>query len=139
MAYVLRFDFRASNNESEYETLIAGMEMAPKLGAELIKFYSDSQLIVNQVGGSYEVKEKPLRKYVAKVRELRDQFKQGILEQIHWSQNKRADALSKLASTAFNTLNRGILVEVVKSRAYERLDATVIQVVNSWMNSLSSI
>ena len=48
--------------------------MARKLGAESIKVYSDSQLIVNQVWGSYEVKEEPLRKYVAKTHELRDQF-----------------------------------------------------------------
>nr|XP_027101472.1 uncharacterized protein LOC113722186 [Coffea arabica] len=49
LAYALRFDFRASNNEFEYETLIAGLEIARKLGIESIKVYSDSQLIVNQV------------------------------------------------------------------------------------------
>nr|XP_027102811.1 uncharacterized protein LOC113724067 [Coffea arabica] len=126
LAYALRFDFRVSNNEIEYETLIAGMEMARKLGAESIKIYSDSQLIVNQVLGSYEVKEGPLRKYIAKMHELMDQFKQFTLEQIPRSQNKRADALSKLASTLFSTLNQKILVEVVKSRAYEQLNTTVI-------------
>nr|XP_027088503.1 uncharacterized protein LOC113709849 [Coffea arabica] len=80
LPYALRFDFRASNNESEYEALIAGMEMARRLGARSIKVYSDSQLIVNQVGGSYEVKEGSLRKYVAKTCELKGQFKQFTLE-----------------------------------------------------------
>ncbi|XP_027166658.1 uncharacterized protein LOC113766692 [Coffea eugenioides] len=136
LPYALRFDFRASNNESEYEALIAGMEMARKLGARLIKIYSDSQLIVNQVGGSYEVKEGSLRKYVAKTCELRGQFEQFALEQIPRSQNKRADALSKLASTSTGFSGRGILVEVVRSRAYEQVSAAVIQVVSSWMEPI---
>ena len=34
LAYALRFDFRTTNNESEYETLITGMEVAWKMGPE---------------------------------------------------------------------------------------------------------
>ncbi|XP_027158086.1 uncharacterized protein LOC113759712 [Coffea eugenioides] len=136
LAYALRFDFRASNNESEYEALVAGMVIARKLGAESIEVYSDLQLIVNQVGGSYEVKEEPLRRYVAKVHELRAQFKLFTLEQVPRSQNKRADALSKLASTSVGTLNKEVLVEVVRNRAYDQVDAAVIQVVSSWMDPL---
>ena len=75
LAYVLRFDFRVSNNKSEYEALIEGMEVARKLGVESIKIYSNSQLTVNQVWGNYEIKEESLRKYVTKAHELRDQFK----------------------------------------------------------------
>ena len=119
MAYALRFNFRAFNNESEYETLIAGMEMARKLETESIKIYSDSQLIVNQVLKNYEVKEESLKKYVAKAQELRSQFKQFTLKQVPWSRNKRADVLSKLASTSFGTLNKEVLVEDIKGQAYE--------------------
>ncbi|XP_071916252.1 uncharacterized protein [Coffea arabica] len=136
LAYALRFDFRASNNESEYEALVAGMMIARKLGAESIEVYSDSQLMVNQVGGSYEVKEEPLRRYVAKVHELRTQFKLFTLKQVPRSQNKRADALSKLASTSVGTLNKEVLVEVVRNRAYDQVDAAVLQVVSSWMDPI---
>ena len=136
LVYVLRFDFRASNNKSEYEDLIEGMEMARKLGAESINVYSDSQLIVNQVLGNYEVKEKPLKKYVAKAHELRSLLKQFTLEPVPRSRNRRADAFSKLASTSFGTLNKEVLVEVVKRRAYEQLDTAVIQVMNSWMDPI---
>nr|XP_027123971.1 uncharacterized protein LOC113740625 [Coffea arabica] len=136
LAYALRFDFRASNNESEYEALVAGMVIARKLGAESIEVYSDSQLIVNQVGGSYEVKEEPLRRYVAKVHELRAQFQLFTLKQVPRSQNKRADALSKLASTSVGTLNKELLVEVVRNRAYDQVDSAVIQVVSSWMDPI---
>ncbi|XP_071916078.1 uncharacterized protein [Coffea arabica] len=126
LAYALRFDFKASNNESEYETLIAGMVMAQKLGAESIRIYSDSQLIVNQVLGNYEIKKEPLKKYVAKVHELRIQFKLFVVEQVPRSRNKRADALSKLASTSLGMLNKEVLVVIFRGRAYDQLDAAVI-------------
>ena len=100
--------------------------MAWKLGTESIKVHSDSQLIVNQVLGSYEVKEESLKKYVAKVHKLRSRFKQFTLERFLRSCNKKTDALSKLASTFFGTLNKEVLVEVVKNRAYEQLDTAVI-------------
>ncbi|XP_071906258.1 uncharacterized protein [Coffea arabica] len=136
LPYALRFDFRASNNESEYEALIAGMEMARKLGARSLKIFSDSQLIVNQVGGSYEVKEGALKKYVAKTHKLKGLFEQFALEQIPRSQNKRADALSKLASTSAGILGREIVVEIVRSRVYDQVSTAVIQVVSSWMDPI---
>ena len=37
LAYALRFDFKASNNDSEYEALITGMEVTRKMGVELLK------------------------------------------------------------------------------------------------------
>ncbi|XP_071906201.1 uncharacterized protein [Coffea arabica] len=136
LPYALRFDFRASNNESEYEALIVGMEMARKLGARSLKVYSDSQLIVNQVWGNYEVNEGTLKKYVAKTHALKGLFEQFALEQIPRSQNKRADALFKLASTSAGILGREIVVEVVRSRAYDQVSAAVIQVVSFWMDPI---
>jgi len=43
----LKFLFKASNNEVEYEALIAGMDLCCTLGAEHLCAFSDSQLIVN--------------------------------------------------------------------------------------------
>jgi len=38
----LRFEFKASNNQAEYEALIAGMNLAAKMGAENLRAKSDS-------------------------------------------------------------------------------------------------
>ncbi|KAL0319786.1 UNVERIFIED_CONTAM: Pro-Pol polyprotein [Sesamum radiatum] len=46
--YALRFNFNASNNEAEYEALLAGMKLAQAAGAKYLEAYSDSQLVVNQ-------------------------------------------------------------------------------------------
>ena len=49
---VVRCNFKATNNESEYETLITGLTLAHQMGAENIQVFGDSQLIINQVQGS---------------------------------------------------------------------------------------
>ncbi|KAI9164955.1 hypothetical protein LWI28_004980 [Acer negundo] len=42
-----RFEFRATNNEAEYEALLARMRVAEALGADFLLVKSDSQLVVN--------------------------------------------------------------------------------------------
>ena len=44
--YALRFDFQASNNEAEYEAVIAGLNLARFMEADQLEVSSDSQLVV---------------------------------------------------------------------------------------------
>ena len=44
--YALRFGFKASNNEAEYEVVIAGLNLAHSMEADQLKVCSDSQLVV---------------------------------------------------------------------------------------------
>lgn len=74
MAYTLRFDIRAPNNEFEYEAVIIRMEIAWKMGITSLKVYNDSQLVVNQVLGTYKTKEKPMKKYTSKVHKMKSLF-----------------------------------------------------------------
>ncbi|KAL0445067.1 UNVERIFIED_CONTAM: Retrovirus-related Pol polyprotein from transposon.6 [Sesamum latifolium] len=46
LEFAIKFGFKASNNEAEYEALVIGMRMAHEAGARHILTYSDSQLIV---------------------------------------------------------------------------------------------
>jgi len=41
-----RLGFLATNNEAEYEALLAVMVMINQLSGEVVKLYSDSQLVV---------------------------------------------------------------------------------------------
>jgi len=47
----LRFAFKASNNQAEYEALIAGMLLAKVMGARSLLAKSNSQLVTGQVTG----------------------------------------------------------------------------------------
>ncbi|RDY10137.1 Retrovirus-related Pol polyprotein, partial [Mucuna pruriens] len=47
----LHFDFRASNNQAEYEALLAGMRLALEIEAKRLTVKSDSKLVTGQVSG----------------------------------------------------------------------------------------
>jgi len=49
----LRFAFKASNNQTEYEALIVGMLLAKEMGAKGVLAKSDSLLVTGQVTGEY--------------------------------------------------------------------------------------
>ena len=49
----LRFRFKASNNEVEYEALTAGLHLVRELQVRNVKIVNDSQLGVNQVNDIY--------------------------------------------------------------------------------------
>lgn len=54
--YALRLEFLATNNEAEYEALIAGLKIVKELGIKTVHIYSDSKLIVCQVKGEYQAR-----------------------------------------------------------------------------------
>ncbi|XP_068328731.1 uncharacterized protein [Pyrus communis] len=64
MEYVLRFKFKASNNEPEYEVLLAGLRLAKHLGVKQINIFSDSQLVVNQVTNNFDAKDNSMAAYL---------------------------------------------------------------------------
>ena len=51
---MVHLDFPMTNNESKYEALIAGLDLAKAVGAENMVVYCDSQLVTSQVNGNYE-------------------------------------------------------------------------------------
>ncbi len=63
-AYKLMYG--CSNNEAEYEALIAGLELAAEKGAKNLNIQGDSRLVVQQLKGEFAVKEPALTKYRAR-------------------------------------------------------------------------
>ncbi|GAU24562.1 hypothetical protein TSUD_149030 [Trifolium subterraneum] len=111
----LHFAFKASNNQAEYEALIAGMKLAKEMEVEDLRAKSDSQLVTNQVAGEYQTKDPQLMKYLEKVKSLAKQFKSFELVHVPRYQNSRADLLSKLASTKKPGNNRTVIQETIST------------------------
>ncbi|KAI0513402.1 hypothetical protein KFK09_009422 [Dendrobium nobile] len=63
-----------TNNEAEYEALITGLELAILMEIKEIKIFGDSQLVINQVAGTYRILNPNLLKY--------HQYTLHLLEQI---------------------------------------------------------
>ena len=57
----MRLDFSATNNEAEYKTLLMGIAMVQKMEGKSVKVFSDSRLIVGQVKGEFEAKDRECR------------------------------------------------------------------------------
>ncbi|XP_075654831.1 uncharacterized protein LOC142625002 [Castanea sativa] len=57
-----RLDFPTTNNETEYEALVAGLDLAIAAGAKNVVIYSDSQVVTSQVNGSYYCKNERMKR-----------------------------------------------------------------------------
>ncbi|XP_075101994.1 uncharacterized protein LOC142177403 [Nicotiana tabacum] len=99
-----------TNNEAEYEAVIAGLELAQELRIEQIVIKSDSQLVVNQMQGLYVARETRMQQYPEKVRELLRQFQTWKVVQIPMEENVEANALANLAFVADVTNTENAIV-----------------------------
>ncbi|XP_071738998.1 uncharacterized protein [Rutidosis leptorrhynchoides] len=93
--YALRFNFYVTNNEAEYEALLAGLNIARKMSIAKLRAFTDSQLVANQFNGSFEAHDSSMQKYLQLLKELTVQFEHFELAQVPISHNKKADALKQ--------------------------------------------
>ncbi|GKE64333.1 reverse transcriptase domain-containing protein, partial [Tanacetum coccineum] len=84
---------------SEYEALLAGLRISAQMGVRNVHVSVDSKLVANQVLGTYVAKEENMVKYLEKAKSLISGFANFSISQVPRSKNKKADALSKIAST----------------------------------------
>lgn len=92
----LIFKFKASNNQVEYEALIASLQLAKDMGAKSVVCRTDSQLMVGQMNGEFQVKDDQLLRYFHRADTLSKDFHRCVLKHIPREENARADMLSKL-------------------------------------------
>ncbi|XP_072090480.1 uncharacterized protein [Arachis hypogaea] len=105
----LKFEFPASNNQAEYEALIAGLKLAEEVGATKVVIYSDSQVVTSQINGEYQAKDSNIKRYLERTLAHLGHFVETEVKHITRDFNSRADALSKLASTKPGGNNRSLI------------------------------
>ncbi|KAL0302847.1 UNVERIFIED_CONTAM: hypothetical protein Sangu_3075000 [Sesamum angustifolium] len=110
LEFAARFSFKASNNDEEYEALLIGMKIAHGVGARHLVAYSDSQLVVKQVEGTYEAKEENMIQYPQQIVKLRTGFESFQLTQIPKEEKIKADCISKLVSSLEDCRTRHITI-----------------------------
>nr|GEU72493.1 reverse transcriptase domain-containing protein [Tanacetum cinerariifolium] len=89
----------------------------------------DSQLLVNQIKGTYAAKQPRIKEYLQKTKEALKSFDNYMIEHIRRNHNKKAGTLSKLALMTFEHLTKEVLVEVLPKRSIEEkeiVDPTLI-------------
>ena len=88
---------KRTNNEAEYEAIIAALQQAKSLKAEEVEIISDSELVVKQCRGEYKVKDAELAQLFIKIWNLRQGFKKVSFNHVLRTSNKDADRLVNLA------------------------------------------
>ncbi|XP_021768330.1 uncharacterized protein LOC110732666 [Chenopodium quinoa] len=135
--YALKFSFKASNNEAEYEVAIAGLELCIALEGKHVCLKTDSQLVANQIRGEYEAKEPSMISYLAKTKSVIAKLRIFEIELIPRGHNAQVDALSKLASSTLTELNRSVYVEVRRSRSIDQeIGVQCVEAEPSWMDPI---
>ncbi|XP_073152632.1 uncharacterized protein [Henckelia pumila] len=94
----IRLDFKASNNEAEYEALLLEIKAARNLGISRATLYSDSQLAIQQSNEKFEIKDDKMRKYAKALDKAKEGFTELNLELIPRAENIKANYLARLAS-----------------------------------------
>ncbi len=88
---------RATNNQAEYEALVRALSAAADHGFDEVVVRGDSELIVKQVRGEYDVNDPTLREYRVQVRELLAGFSEWSISHVPRDINERADQLANEA------------------------------------------
>lgn len=91
---------RTTNNQAEYQALIAGLKKAISLGARQVEVKSDSELIVRQMLGVYRVKKEELKPLREEARKLAGSLAAFKITSIPREENREADKLANQALDA---------------------------------------
>ncbi|XP_073121211.1 uncharacterized protein [Henckelia pumila] len=108
----VKLDFKASNNEAEYEAVLAGLRATRNMGAIRIHVFFDSQLVAQKMKGEYDVKNEMLIEYAREVDKAKKQFAEVVFEQILRRENERAEALAKMAGSMGSWKTRDVVFQV---------------------------
>ncbi|XP_050242247.1 uncharacterized protein LOC126691231 [Quercus robur] len=69
-----RLNFLATNNATEYEACIKGLQAALGLGVKELEVYSDSSLIISQIQSRWKIKEEKMMPYHECLQKLASKF-----------------------------------------------------------------
>ena len=87
----------ATNNIAEYKALVYALNEALNLKADEVIVHTDSELLFNQLRGTFKVKNENLKNLLDELHRLCKIFKKVEVKQIPREQNKEADQLAKNA------------------------------------------
>jgi ribonuclease HI len=92
-----RYIGKATNNQAEYLAVIEGLQAVQDWQPDRLEVYLDSKLVVEQLKGTFRVKNGALAPLHRQASELLRRFAQISLTHVPREKNKGADALANKA------------------------------------------
>lgn len=88
---------KITNNVAEYNGLLSGVKGIVKLNIQSVEIQGDSQLVIRQLQGQYQVKSESLKPFFKRAMTLLKKIRWKTFKHIPREQNARADDLSNQA------------------------------------------
>ena len=133
---MIRLDFPTTNNEAEYEALVARLDLAKAAGAENMIIHCDSQVITSQINGYYECRNERMKKYLEEVKSRISSLEVKFV-QIPREENECANCLVKATSAGFTNASEHVLSFVqTSSLINDGAQMQEITVEENWTTSL---
>lgn len=85
------------NNQAEYRALILGLDLVARFRPASVQVYMDSELVVRQMTGVYQVRDATLRLLYQEATALAGALPQVTFTHVRRAQNALADRLANLA------------------------------------------
>ncbi|XP_042396591.1 uncharacterized protein LOC121986709 [Zingiber officinale] len=128
-------DYRATNNEAEYEVLIAGLQATRHVGANKVLIHSDSQLTAQQLSGAFEISNVRLKLYAGAFKKLKASFREVLIQKIPRAENQAADELAKLASSISPIVIQQSIEQVSLVAHIDRMEGLTFP--NDWQTTIA--
>jgi ribonuclease HI len=88
---------RTTNNRAEYTALVEALKLAKEQQFEGVEIRADSQLMVRQMTGQYQIRDQFLKGLWEEAQRLSKQFSSFVIAHIPRDENDRADELANQA------------------------------------------
>lgn len=115
----LCFNFQSSNNQAEYEAIIASLRLTREVRASHLLVRTDSQLVAIQIRGDYQTKDPVLIKYLQHTLHMTQAFLTFEILHMAKEDKARADLLARLANTKSHRLNRTVIQEKIETPSFQ--------------------
>lgn len=93
--FAIRIAYSCSNNQVEYEALLAGLHLLILADVKNAEVFGDSLLVIQQIKGGYNCHDEQLLNYLEKYKSSIDNFVEFSIQHIPWKDNFRANDLAQ--------------------------------------------
>ena len=112
----LYFAFKTSNNQVEYEAILASLSLAREVGVKTLTCKTDSKLTIGHLNDEFQMKDPTLLQYYQLVCSvIQIAFDRLCVKHIPKSKNVRVDILSKLANTKLKSQHKSFLQQTLSA------------------------
>lgn len=80
--YAIKLDFITTNNQAEYEAILARLSIAQEMADANVEVCSDSQVVVSHIQGELKAQRDTMTKYLDQVRKCQSYFNRVVLSKI---------------------------------------------------------